>query len=128
MWRYKSSKFLIFTSKIHVKFEISAMKNVKPTTKKIEYFWILVFELKLGFSGTLGYNVFLVLFCGKKSKSRMKSKNCFLRKKQWILRTFEAFVVRHTIAVKSSVSTARYIFFAQIRCSLSINMQKLWIF
>jgi hypothetical protein len=46
------------------------------------YFWILVFELELGISGTLGCNGFLVLFCGKKSKSGMKSENQFLRKKQ----------------------------------------------
>ena len=82
MWRYESSKFLIFTSKIRVKSETLATKNVKLIAKKIGYFWIHVFELKLGISGTLGYNVFLMLFCGKKSKSGMKSENRVLRKKQ----------------------------------------------
>ena len=70
LWRYESSKFLIFTSKIHVKSETLAMKNVKPTAKKQD-----IFELELDISDTLGCNVFLVLFCGKKSKSGMKSEN-----------------------------------------------------
>jgi hypothetical protein len=33
LWRYESSKFLIFASKIRVKSETLAMKNVIPTAK-----------------------------------------------------------------------------------------------
>ena len=50
--------------------------------QKIGYFWILVFGLELDISGTLVYSFFLALFCGKKSKSGMKSETRFLRKKQ----------------------------------------------
>jgi hypothetical protein len=67
LWRYESSKkFLTFTSKIRLKSETLAMKNIKPTGKKIGYFWILVLELNLDISGILAYNFFLMLFCGKK--------------------------------------------------------------
>ena len=50
--------------------------------QKIGYFWILVFGLELGISGTLAYNFFLVSICEKKIKSGMKSEIRFLRKKQ----------------------------------------------
>ena len=50
-----------------VKFETLTLKRAIPTAKKIGYSRILVFELKLNISGTLAYNFFLVLFCGKKN-------------------------------------------------------------
>jgi hypothetical protein len=57
------------------------MKKIIPTAK-MGYFWILVFLLELGISGTLTYYFFLVLICEKKSKLGMKSETWFLRKKQ----------------------------------------------
>jgi hypothetical protein len=50
--------------------------------QKIGYFWILVFGLELGISGTFAYKSFLMSFCGKKNKSEMKSETWFLSKKQ----------------------------------------------
>ena len=80
MWRYESSKFLILTSKIHVKSETLALKKLCQL-QKIGYFQILVFELKLKILGTLAYSAILGLFSGKKNKLEMKSETQFLRKK-----------------------------------------------
>ena len=50
LWRYESSKFLIFISKIHIKSETLAMKNVIPTAKNMVFldtcFWIRVGRLR----------------------------------------------------------------------------------
>ena len=63
--RYEGSKFLVFNSKIPVKTETLAFKKLYRLLET-DYFWILVFRLKLNISGTLSYNLFGVLFCEKK--------------------------------------------------------------
>ena len=74
------------------KSETLPLKKLYELQKKIGYFRILVFGLKLVISGTLAYNFFLVLFSEKKSRSRMKNETQFSGKKQRILRIFESFV------------------------------------
>jgi hypothetical protein len=69
LWRYESSKFLIFISKIRVKSETLAMKNVIPTAKN-RIFLDTCFGLKLDISGTLAYNFFQELICEKKKEIR----------------------------------------------------------
>ena len=49
LWRYESSKFLIFNSKTRVKSETLAMKNVIPTAKDKIFldtcFWFIIKHL-----------------------------------------------------------------------------------
>ena len=44
LWRYEIFKFLILTSKIHVKSETLAVKNVIPTAKKQDVFGYLFLD------------------------------------------------------------------------------------
>jgi hypothetical protein len=63
----------------------------------------------------LAYNFFLVLICGETRELGMKSEARFLRKKQWILRTFEA-LVRHKIDLEiSSIAQLAHIYLKGFR-------------